>query len=64
MISKYLNYNTTATKPCTLSACSAPAVWLHGLSLHNCGNKVLQPHADVKSRRDVCATTVCVAHSL
>ena len=36
MISKYLNYNATAinvTKPCTLSASGAPAVWLHSLSL-------------------------------
>ena len=39
MISKYLIklYNTTA---CTLSFSSAPTVWLHGLSLHNCGTSI------------------------
>ena len=37
MISKYLKYITTATKPCTLSStCSTPAVWLHCLS-EGCG---------------------------
>ena len=37
MVSSYLKYSTTATKPCTQSASSTPAVWLHGLSLHICG---------------------------
>ena len=36
-VSSYLKYSTTATKPCTQSASSAPAVRLHGLSLHICG---------------------------
>ena len=43
MISKCLNYiyvyTTIATKPCSLSASSAPAVWLHGLSLHYGGRE-------------------------
>ena len=36
------------------------------ISLHDCGSivyKVLQPHVDVKSRKDVVAVTVCVALS-
>ena len=37
MIKKNLKYSTIATTPCTLSDSTAPAVWLHGLSLHNCG---------------------------
>ena len=65
MISKYLNYNTTATKPCTLSASSAPAVWLHG---HKCGTSTRCCNYMLTSNpeRDVCTTTVpqCVAHSL
>ena len=39
IVSSYLKYSTTATKPCmytAFSASSASAVWLHGLSLHIC----------------------------
>ena len=66
MISKYLNFNTTATKPCTLSASGAPAVWLHDLSLHNCGtstrccNHMLMSNPE----RDVSTATVRVLHTL
>ena len=60
MISKYLNCNTTARKPCPPSA---PAVWLHGTRCCN------HNYTDIKSRKR-CLNTVllcilCVlAHSL
>ena len=66
MISRYLNYSTIATKLCPLSASSAPAVWLHGLSLHNCGTSTRCCNHMLTSNpeRDVCSSTMCVAYSL
>ena len=61
MISKYLKYSILATKPCSQSASSTPAVWPHDLSLHNhgtrlstrCCNHMLTSNTE----RDVCSTT-------
>ena len=66
VISRYLNYGTIATKPCTQSARSAPAVWLHGLSLHNCGTSTRCCNHMLTSNpeRDVSSSTMCVAYSL
>ena len=52
--------NTTATKPCTLSAGSAPAVRLHGLSPHICDTSTRCCNHMVTSNpeRDVFTTTV------
>ena len=68
MISRYLNYSTIATKPCTLprSASSSPAVWLHDLSLHNCGTSTRCCNHMLTSNqeRDFCSTAFRVAYSL
>ena len=72
MIRKHLNYSTIATKPCTHSASSAPAVWLHGLSLHNCGTSTrCCNHMQTSNPEGECAThiansssTMCVAYFL
>ena len=65
MVGSYLKYSTTATKPCTLPASSAPVVWLHGLSLHICGTSTRCCNHAVTSNpeRDVFTTSMCVAHS-
>ena len=63
MISKYLNNSTVATKLCTLSASSAPAVWLHG---YNCDTSTrCCNHMVMSNPGKGCLyyTTVCVAHS-
>ena len=65
MVSSYLKYSTTATKPCTLSVSGAPVMWLHGLSLHICGTSTRCCNDMVTSNpeRDVFTTTVSVAYS-
>ena len=51
---------------CTLSASSAHAGLIHGLSLHNCGTSTMCCNHMVTSNpeRDVCATTHCACCTL
>ena len=63
MASSYFKYSTAATKSYTLSASSAPGVWLHGLSLHICGTSTRCCNHMVMSNPERFTTTVCVAYS-
>ena len=66
MVSSYLKYSTATTEPCTLSASSAPAVRLHGPSLHICGTSTRCCNHTVTSNPErICfTTTVFVAYTL
>ena len=59
VVRREYDYNTTATKPCIPSASSAPAVWLHGLSLHNCGTST-RCCMTSNPEGNVCTTYYCV----
>ena len=69
MVSSYLKYSTTATKPCTLSASSAPAAGFMAYHLTsvvlvqgvNCNHTVT---SNTESLRDVFTTTSYVCYIL